>query len=85
VHTEINAKFDGHDYAVDGNASAQTTYAFTKLDDHRYRLVTKRDGALASTTITVVSPDGRTRTSTTTAQDAQGGQSVAVAVYERKE
>jgi hypothetical protein len=82
LHTETRAKFDGKDYPVEGLVNV--TYALTRIDDHTYDLVTKRDGAVATTTRTVVSPDGRTRTSTTTGRTAQGQMARNVAVYDRQ-
>jgi hypothetical protein len=82
THTVIHARFDGKDYPVEGLANV--TYALTRIDDHTYDLVTKRDGAVATTTRTVVSPDGKTRTSTTTGRNAQGQVARNVAVYDRQ-
>ena len=82
THTTIRAKFDGKDYAVEGIEGV--TYAMTRIDDHTYDLVTKRDGAILTTTRSVVSPDGKTRTSTTTGRNAQGQTAKNVAVYDRQ-
>lgn len=60
------------------------TYAFTRIDDHTYDLVTKRDGVVTTTTRTVVSPDNKTRTSTTTGKNAQGQVLSNLAVYDRQ-
>jgi hypothetical protein len=83
THTELSAKFDGEDYPVAG-AAPDTTYAFTRVNDHRYELVVKREGVVSGTTVTVVSPDGRTRTSMNSARNPQGDEVESVAVYERK-
>ena len=78
AHVETTFKFDGKDYPVDG--AANTTWAFTRIDGHTYDLIAKRDGIITATARTVVSADGKTRTTTTTAQ----GQTLKnVAVYER--
>jgi hypothetical protein len=82
THTTIRAKFDGKDYPVEGIEGV--TYAMTRIDDHTYDLVTKRDGAILTTTRSVVSPDGKTRTSTTTGRNAQGQTAKNVAVYDRQ-
>jgi hypothetical protein len=82
THTTIRAKFDGKDYPVEGIENV--TYAMTRIDDHSYDLVTKRDGAILTTTRSVVSPDGKTRTSTTTGRNAQGQTAKNVAVYDRQ-
>lgn len=82
-HTELMARFDGKDYPVEGVAN--TTYAFTRIDDHTYDLIMKRGGVVVSTNRAVVSSDGKTRTSTTTAKNAQGQTVTNVAVYDREE
>jgi hypothetical protein len=82
THTELQARFDGKDYPVEGVAGL--TYAFTRIDDHTYDLITKRGGIVAGTTRTVVSSDGQTRTSTTAAKNAQGQTVTNVAVYDRQ-
>jgi hypothetical protein len=82
THVETTVGFDGKDYPVAGVAN--TTWAFTRIDDHTYTLVAKRNGTVTTTTRTVVSPDGKTRTSTTTGKNAQGQTMKNVAVYERQ-
>ena len=83
THTTVRAKFDGKDYPVEG-LLASVTFALTRIDDHTYELVTKRDGAMLTTTRSVVSTDGKTRTSTTTGRGAQGQTARNVAVYDRQ-
>jgi hypothetical protein len=46
--------------------------------------VAKEKGVVTSTTLTVVSPDGYTRTSTTTAVNAQGKTVANIAVHDRQ-
>ena len=59
-----------------------TTWAFTRIDDHTYDLVAKRDGKITATARSVVSADGKTRTTTTTVTNAQGQALKNVAVYD---
>ena len=82
VHVETMARFDGKDYPVSGLANA--TWAFTRIDDHTYELVTKRAGRLTATTRNVISADGSTRTSMTIGRNAQDQTLTNVAVYERR-
>jgi hypothetical protein len=79
---EVTAAFDGKDYEVPGLPGV--TYAFTRVNDSIYVLVAKEKGVVTSTTLTVVSPDGTTRTSTTTAINAQGKTVANIAVYDRQ-
>ena len=79
---EVVAPFDGKDYDVP--ALPGVTYAFTRVNNSIYVLIAKEKGVVTSTTLTVVSPDGNTRTSTTTAVDAQGKTVANIAVYDRQ-
>jgi hypothetical protein len=82
TRTVVRARFDGHDYPVLGLLN--TTYAFSRIDDFSYEMITKRDGVVTGQTWVVVSPDGKTRTATTSATTPQGEMLTNVAVYERE-
>jgi len=69
---EVIAKFDGKDYPVKGAAAANTTRAYTHINDRTVEYVTKVDGKVLTTVRTVVSTDGKTSTTTVTGQNAQG-------------
>jgi hypothetical protein len=78
---ETTTPFDGNDHPVESLPGV--TYALTRLNDFIYVLIAKEKGVVTSTTLTVVSSDGNTRTSTTVAVNA-GGRTVAnIAVYDR--
>ena len=82
-HNEVvTAAFDGKDYEVP--ALPGVTYAFTRVNDSIYVLVAKEKGVVTSTTLTVVSSDGNTRTSTTTAVNTDGKAVAIIAVYDRQ-
>jgi hypothetical protein len=81
-HIEVVAAFDGKDYAVPDLPGV--TYAFTRVSDSIYVLIAREKGVVTSTTLTVVSPDGNTRTSTTTAVNAEGKTVANIAVYDRQ-
>ena len=77
---ETTTPFDGKDYPV--ASLAGVTYALTRVNDFIYVIVAKEKGVVTSTTLTVVSNDGNTRTSTTVA--VIEGRTVAnIAVYDR--
>ncbi len=82
THVETTVQFDGKDYPVTGLAN--TTWAFTRVDDHTYTLIAKRDGTVTATARTVVSADGKMRTTTSTGTNAQGQTLKNIAVYERQ-
>ncbi len=79
---EVSAAFDGKDYPVTGNPNADMQ-AFTKIDSHSYQIVSKKGGKVTITSKVVVSPDGKTRTTTQTGTDAQGRTVNNTIVYEK--
>jgi hypothetical protein len=79
---EVTAMFDGKDYPVTGNPNADMQ-AFTKIDSHSYQIVSKKGGKVTITSKIVVSPDGKTRTTTQTGTDAQGRAVNNTIVYEK--
>ena len=72
IHTEITYKLDGKDYEYKGAADANSTRAYTRVDDHHYTYVTKVKGQITTTSRVAVTPDGKTGTITTTGRDAEG-------------
>jgi hypothetical protein len=72
IHTEISYRFDGKDYEYKGAADANSTRVYTRVDDHHYTYATKVNGLITTTSRVAVTPDGKTRTITTTGRDAQG-------------
>ena len=72
IHTEITYNFDGKDYDYKGAPDAKSTRVYTRVDDHHYSYATKVNGLITTTSRVAVTPDGKTRTITTTGRDAQG-------------
>jgi hypothetical protein len=72
IHTEVTYKFDGKDYDYKGAPDANSTRVYTRVDDHHYTFATKVNGLITTTSRVAVTPDGKTRTITTTGRDAQG-------------
>lgn len=72
IHTEITYTFDGKDYDYKGAPDANSTRVYTRVDDHHYTYATKVNGLITTTSRVAVTPDGKTRTITTTGRDAQG-------------
>ena len=72
THDETVYEFDGHDYEVKGAPDPNTTRAYTRVDDHHYSYSTKVNGLITTTSRVAVTPDGKTRTITTTGRDAEG-------------
>jgi hypothetical protein len=80
-HIETTTPFDGKDHPVESLPGV--TYALTRVNDFIYVLLAKEQGAVTSTTMTVVSSDGSTRTSTTVVVNAAGRTVANIAVYDR--
>ena len=66
TESEITAMFDGKDYPVKGNPNADMQ-SFTKRDGRSYQVVGKKGGKVTITSMVVISPDGKMRTTTQTA------------------
>lgn len=84
IHSEIRIKFDGKDYPYKGAPEANTTRAYTRIDDRTYEYVEKTDGKVTTTTRVVVGRDGKTRTSTTIGKDAQGRRVTNTLFYDKQ-
>jgi hypothetical protein len=83
THMEWTGKFDGKDYPVEG-VDYVLTNAYSRIDDHSYRIVLKVDGNVAATATVTVSPDGKTLTSLTTQKDSRQQTVTTSSIYERQ-
>jgi len=83
THLEWTGQFDGRDYAVQG-VEEFITYAYNRVDDRTYEVVTKLDGAVAATSRVVLSPDGRSMTTVTSGNGAQGRAITSTTVYDKQ-
>jgi hypothetical protein len=83
THMEWKGRFDGKDYAVQG-VDYVLTNAYSRTDERSYQIVSKLDGVVTSTAKVVVSPDGKTLTTSTTGKDGRGNTVTTTTVYERK-
>jgi len=77
THVEWSGRFDSKDYPLQGIDYVMTN-AYSRIDDHAYDIVIKREGKISGNVKVTVSPDGRTLTAVTT-----GGNGNSTAVYER--
>ena len=89
VHTEYTATLDGKDHpiksTVDGKPNpSQDAVSWKKIDERTFEITSKLKGQVVATQRTVVSADGKTRTTTTTGKNAQGLTVSQVAVFEKK-
>jgi len=82
IHNEWIGKFDGKDYPVTGDANADAR-SYT-MNGRTLVLKNKKGGKVILTGRVVVSRDGKSRTVTTTATNAQGKKITNVSVYDKQ-
>ena len=83
VHSEWTGKFDGKDYPVTGDANSDVR-SYRKVNARTLALTGKKGGKTTLTGRIVISRDGKTRTVTTTATNAQGKKVTNVALYDKQ-
>jgi hypothetical protein len=83
-HWTYTANYDGKDSPIVGNNANADTVARTRVNATTVKSVNKKGGKVTTTLTTVISPDGKTRTNTTTGTDGMGMAVSSVAVYDRQ-
>jgi hypothetical protein len=83
MHNEWTGKFDGKDYAVTGDPTADMR-SYAKVNAHTQTLTVKKDGKVTVTGRIVVSADGKTRTLTTNGTDAAGKKLSSTTVFDKQ-
>jgi len=84
IHAHFSAKSDGMDYPVTGGPGGSNTVSLKRIDANTIETVTKKDGQVVTTVRSVVSPDGKTRTSTWQGKDSKGNPETWVQVYDKQ-
>lgn len=82
-HNEWTGKFDGKDYPLTGDPTADTR-SYKRINAHTLALTNKKDGKVTTTGRVTVSADGKTRTVTTSGIDANGKKVDSTAVYDKQ-
>ena len=82
LHSEWTGKFDGKDYPVTGEPSADTRSV--KKTGSTYAIVNKKGGKPTITGTVTFSKDGKTRTLVTKGKDDKGKPWTATYVFERQ-
>ena len=82
-HNEWTGKFDGKDYPVTGDPTADTR-SYKKIDARTLEFTNKKDGKVTLSGRGEVSADGKTRTVTVNGKDAKGGKVTSTAVYNKQ-
>ena len=83
VHMEFAPKYDGKDVPVTGMPGVDTI-SMKKIDDYTVETVSKKGGKPLTTTKSVVSKDGKTRTSTQKGTNAKGEKVNNTIVYNKQ-
>jgi hypothetical protein len=83
AHNEWTGKFDGKDYALVGDPTADMR-SYKKVDDHTLALTNKKDGKVTITGHIKISADGKTRTLTTSGTNAKGEKFSSTALYDKQ-
>jgi hypothetical protein len=83
THVEYTAKFDGKDYQITGVPNADTI-ALERPAPGTIRSTLKKGDQVVMTVTSVISKDGKTRTSTFKGKDAQGQDVNNVVVYDKQ-
>jgi len=82
AHSEWTGKFDGKDYPVTGDDTADMR-SYKKEGKDTLELTNKKAGKVTTTGKVVVSADGKTRTVTLNYTDAKGAKMTSTAVYDK--
>lgn len=83
MHVQFEAKYDGKDYPATGLGNADHITA-KRLNANTTQVIMKKDGQAVMIVTTVVSKDGKTRTSTYKGKDAQGHEINNMVVFDRQ-
>jgi hypothetical protein len=82
-HNEWTGKFDGKDYPLTGDPTADTR-SYKQIDPSTLELTNKKSGKVIVSGKITVSADGKTRTVITKGVDANGKKVVTTAVYNKQ-
>jgi hypothetical protein len=83
THSEWTGKFDGKDYPVTGDPNVDSR-SITKVDEHHYKVASKKDGKVVQSGNIVLAPDGKSRTLTISGTNAAGKKTSATFVYDKE-
>ena len=72
VNVHWTAKPDGKDYPANGTPDGSTTVSVKQPNANTLDITNKKDGQVTTTVHSVVSQDGKTRTSTWSGKDSKG-------------
>ena len=82
-HNEWTGKFDGKDYPLTGDSSADSR-SYKKIDARTMELTNKKGGKTVASGKITVSADGKSRTVVVSGTDASGKKITSTAVYDKQ-
>ncbi len=83
THNEWTGMFDGKDYPLTGDPTADTR-SYKKVNDNTTELTNKKAGKVIATGKIVISADGKSRTVTVSGTDPKGKKVTSTAVYDKQ-
>jgi hypothetical protein len=83
AHSEWTGKFDGKDYPVTGDPTADVR-TYKQVNDHTLSFTNKKDGKATLTGRVVISKDGKSRTVKVSGTDSTGKKVSGTSVYEKQ-
>ena len=83
IHVEWSGKLDEKDYPVTGDANVDSR-AYAKVNERTLQVTAKKNGKVTATAQTVVSADGKTRTSTVSGTTVKGKTFHNTVVYDKQ-
>lgn len=83
LHNEWTGKYDGKDYPITGDPTADTR-SYKKINDNTLALTNKKGDKVTFSGRAVVSANGKTRRVTVTGTDSKGKKFTSTAVYEKQ-
>jgi len=83
THNEWTGKFDGKDYPLTGDTSADAR-SYRKIDDHTFAITNKKDGKVTTSGRIVVAKDGKSRTLNIVGTNSDGKKVKSSAVYDKQ-
>ena len=83
LHTEWTGKFDGKDYPLTGDPSADMR-SYKKVNDHTLTIENKKGGKATTSGKIVVAADGKSRTVTVSGKDKDGKKVSGTSVYDKQ-
>lgn len=83
THNEWTGKFDGKDYSLTGDPTADTR-SYKRIDANTLELANKKDGKVVLSGRITISADGKTRTVTVSGTGSDGKKLTSSAVYNKQ-